>query len=160
MKYLSIKNLFYVLFTTLLFTACVKDEGQKKIDQAESSLVGKRWQLKSSMSRTTAGGQQFTGDAYANLKPCERDNFLVFNADAGKTLTRDEGPTKCAASDPQTLQGAWRVEFDGVSTILRFNDGLGTITAEVVSLTDTKLNIRYRIEGSVIIVYESEYITI
>jgi hypothetical protein len=158
MKFLNIKKIFYIFVVTLLFTACIKDDAAEKIQQTESSLVGKRWQLKSSMSRTVAGGQQFTGDAYANLRPCERDNFLLFNAD--KTLTRDEGPTKCAAADPQTLQGLWRVEFDGVSTILRFNDGLGVINAEVLSQTETSLRIRYRIEGSVVIVYESEYITI
>lgn len=140
-----------------LFVACNKDTTEEKLRASESSLSTGRWQLQSATSQYTAGGQLFKTDVYANTPACQRDNFLIFKTD--KTLTRDEGATKCAPNDPQITEGKWLMQFDGVTTLLSYTpDGVSLINAEVTALTPTTLRLRYIVNTGVSVQNEVEYV--
>jgi hypothetical protein len=90
-------------------------------------------------------GQTITGDSYAGLATCQRDNFETFSTNL--TTTFDEGATKCSSSDPQTKQGTW--SFNTGETQLTIVDPsqavgspLRTATADVVQLTANSMQLR------------------
>ena len=65
-------------------------------------------------------------DLYAFYEPCEKDDFLKFNA--SNILIHDNGATKCDASDPQTTPGTW--SYNNSSKILHINLSDGNITVD------------------------------
>ncbi len=79
------------------------------------------------------------------LDDCDKDDCTRFNAD--KTLTFDEGATKCDPTDPQTSSGSWSLSSDG--TTLTINDptsGL-TLTGKITEISSSKLVLEIDILG-------------
>jgi hypothetical protein len=108
-------------------------------------LTASKWRITAITSTTTVFEQTTTGDSYASLPTCQRDNFETFSTSLATTF--DEGATKCSSSDPQTKQGIW--SFNTAETELTIvdpsqpaNSPLRTATAEVVQLAATSMQLR------------------
>jgi hypothetical protein len=109
-------------------------------------LAVKSWRIVSQSSTYSSSsvnsGKAITTNRYATKSNCERDNFFKFSSTG--TLVLDEGETKCNPSDPQKQHGSW--SFSGDQTRLSLNDpsqGIPLGTFEVVSLSSSKLELRY-----------------
>lgn len=67
------------------------------------SIKDKNWLLIADSTVSSAGTVE---NNYDLLPGCEKDDLVQFKSN--KTLVRDEGATKCNASDPQTMTiGTW-----------------------------------------------------
>ena len=99
-------NLHSTLFITLgvLSFSCKKSDPAPTVSNMD--LISKTWKL----TATTINSI----DAYSLLADCEKDNLFVFTKDGN--FTEDEGPTKCNASDPQTIETA-KWSFPSGSTL-------------------------------------------
>ena len=122
----------------LAFTSCSKDEDTKPQTKTEM-LTGKNWKV---TAQTTSVNNGNPSDTYALESACTKDDFTTFATD-GK-ITFDEGPTKCAANEPQTQSGTW--EFTENESKLKLSQGNGTpaeytiteLTASSMVLTITQ----------------------
>jgi hypothetical protein len=108
-------------------------------------LTAVKWRITAIASTTTFLGQTVTGDSYASLPACQRDNFQTFATNLATTF--DEGATKCSSSDPQTKQGTW--SFNTAETQLTVVDPsqaatspLRTATADIVQLSANAMQLR------------------
>lgn len=135
------KVILIVSVLSIAFFACKKKDSSSstpvytKIDTLQNGI----WKLVSA----SAGGGLI--DLMPNLKDCQKDNFYTFKAD--KTITIDEGATKCATTDvsPRT-DGNWTLTSDytqmSISGSTISSLGLGTLTATVVKLESTSLELK------------------
>ncbi|GAA4378667.1 hypothetical protein [Hymenobacter koreensis] len=132
-----------VLLATLAaactFTACKKDS--EKTQTKTEMITAKSWRVTADKSSISGNGQSSTSDDYATYQACEKDNFLKFMTD--KKVEFNEGPTKCAQSDPQTEIGAW--DFNSDQTKLTLTDqGSGlSLVFDVIELSSSTLKIKY-----------------
>ena len=123
------KQFLWIIATALIFTpACKKDHTTAK---TKTELI--------SLSVWKFDNAKVSGnDVSAFLKPCEKDNTIVFNANGSGTI--DEGATKCNSGDPQTRPFTW--SFLTNETLLQINTPLfagGTGNITLVTLTETQL---------------------
>lgn len=103
-------------------------------------LIGKDWMR--SGSTITSNGTVV--DVYANLSPCDQDDFLRF--EEADRLLYDEGPSRCNPATPQTLEGTWFLaEKDRLLTIDISNGLRGE--RQITELTDSKLTLSYTSAG-------------
>lgn len=79
-------------------------------------------------------------DVLQQLTACKKDDIIRFKSD--KTLTQEEGLTKCAPTDPQVVStGTWAFSADEKSMTY------GGRTATIIELTATSLRIQYQEVG-------------
>lgn len=107
-----------------------------------SVLTSGSWKITASSSIIEYPQPQGTQtvDIYAISQDCTNDNTYTFNSD--KTVTTDEGPTKCNGSDPQTKTGgSWEL-YDN-NNKLKVSDGVNTIDATVVSMNSNNFVLTY-----------------
>lgn len=122
-----------LLFAVLLLglASCKKSDPPTKTE-----LISRAW--KYSSFKATANG--IVVDVMQQLTACKKDDIIRFKAD--KTLTQEEGPTKCAPTDPQVIStGTWSFSADEKSMTY------GGRTATIVELTATSLRIQYQETG-------------
>ncbi|MDB5270206.1 MAG: hypothetical protein JWP58_3246 [Hymenobacter sp.] len=100
-------------------------------------LTRPNWRLTGYLYDVTGAGSAV--DVYASIPACERDNFLRFNVPS--QLIEDEGATKCATSDPQTVAGTWALDA-GLGILNLSFPGGSPATYEVTALTETRLQLR------------------
>lgn len=101
---------------------------------------GKRWRIVD----VTLNGQPFPG----GIAPCVRDNFNIFFK--ANKFVRDEGATKCAASDPQTLEGTWR--FNSTGTDLIFDYGNEIEVWKIIDISKDLLRFQLTFGAAVVVV--------
>ncbi|MBH8570571.1 hypothetical protein KB206_16885 [Microvirga sp. STS02] len=77
-------------------------------------------------------------DIYAQMPTCERDNFYRFNIP--NQYIKDEGATKCSASDPQTVAGTWAFDANQSNIDLTV-PGTASTRSILYSLTATTLQL-------------------
>ncbi|HTN16791.1 MAG TPA: lipocalin family protein [Chitinophagaceae bacterium] len=122
-----------ILLSGILFGSCKK----KDKDPSKTELLQKgKWKL----SQANFNGFVNLMD---NMKDCQKDNFYFFNAD--KTMTVDEGATKCNSSSEQTYtDGYWNlVNNDAQISINGSALGFGgTLTGDIVTLSSSTLQIK------------------
>lgn len=81
-------------------------------------------------------------DNYATMKPCEKDNRVVFRANG--TYETNEGATKCSASDPQILEtGTWSLTTNETVLVTQATNGTQIWNATIETLTANSLIISY-----------------
>ena len=133
----SLKTLLVLALAASTFASCKKDDDGKS---AEDNLTSAScWApVKDELynSATSAWEDQGVDD-------CTKDDCSKFNSD--KSISFDEGATKCDPTDPQTSTGTWSLSADG-KTLSLTQDGF-TIAGNVIELTSTKLVIEYDILG-------------
>ena len=115
---------------------CKKDE--PRLATPDNLLSGPKWQLVSNSSLVNLPG--FTPvDNYASLPPCSKDDFLQFKA--GNAYAYNEGPTKCAPSDPQEQLGLWFLGSFGTQLTVTTPDGLSTsYTIDQLTVSSLKMH--------------------
>ena len=136
-------NLFIALVLVGSFTGCKKDNDDDKPKTKTELLTAKNWRLSAAVASGVYQGVSFSQDGYADMEPCEKDDFLKFNSD--KTLIYDQGPTKCddTAADPQTDQGAWDLNSDQTKLLLSDSGGGASFGLDILELTASTLKVEY-----------------
>lgn len=127
------KIIFAILIGSVCFSACKKKEPSKT-----ELLQNGKWKL-------TAASFNGVIDILSRFKDCQKDNTYTFNSN--KTITVDEGATKCKDSVAQTYtDGKWnlsgndtKISLDGSSITEGF--ATGPLTADIVVLNATTLQI-------------------
>ena len=119
-------HLSIALMAVLTFSACKKDN---PAPPTNTELISRNWKI-------TAVNGTFpplpSVDLYAQLPACEKDNVVQVKSDG--TYLVDEGSTKCAPTDPQTVEtGNW--SFTNNETKLNI---LGE-SFDIISLSATTL---------------------
>lgn len=127
------KKFIAILFVgSALLGSCKKDK-----DPSKTELLQKgKWKL----SQANFNGFVNLMD---NMKDCQKDNFYLFNAD--KTITVDEGASKCNSSSEQTYtDGNWSlVNNEAQISISGATLGFGgTLTGDIVTLNSSTLQIK------------------
>jgi hypothetical protein len=94
----------------MLLAGLVVTTSSCKKDETADKLKGTTWKQ---IGATVDPAMPFLGsDLWSLYAACVKDNLYTFNADG--TGTEDEGATKCAASDPQTVDTyTWSLSDDG-----------------------------------------------
>ena len=95
--------LFAASFFIIFIEACSKKD--KTASKTELLTTG-TWKITAVVSDNDGNGTYETDD-FATFSPCYTDNFWSFTIPSIVIL--DEGPTKCAPSDPQTENGTWQL---------------------------------------------------
>jgi len=129
------KILFYFLFlapVTFLLTSCEKDDPIVEV-QTNSELILGTWNI----TAATIDPPSFTtgSDLYATYDDCDKDDLLTF--ESGDVVKRDEGATKCSASDPQTISGTYA--FNPDETILTHTLDGTTVSSTITSIDATTM---------------------
>ena len=133
---------------SITFQGCNKndDPGADNPDTInENIIISKQWKM-------TAYVQDPGGiDLFATMPDCKKDDIHIYSMN---DLTIDEGPTKCNASDPQTVRSGigWFFSIDGKQfTRGSLTSATGTIKTDVVEISSTKFKITYQktVNGSV-----------
>src|ERR671918_285608 len=109
------KTFAVVTLAIMLLCGCQKGEGGAKTN-AQLLATGS-WRFESAMVDSDNNG---TGDfpvPAGILEVCQTDNLLFFQESGSGTV--DEGPTKCDASDPQTVPFTWN--FTTNETVINFS---------------------------------------
>jgi len=124
---------YCLLFSTLVcFVSC-----QKADPPTNTELISRAWKYAS--FKATSNG--ITVDVLQQLTACKKDDLIRFKLD--KTLTQEEGLTKCNASDPQVIStGTWSFSVDEKSL------NYAGRTATIVELTASSLRLQYQETGS------------
>ncbi len=136
------KTILFAAILATAFIACKKPETNTTptptYTKADTLQNGK-WKLTSA----TIGGLI---DLTQSMKECQKDNLYTFNAD--KTITVDEGATKCAPSDVSPRNdGNWslitnntQLNISGSSITTQL--GIPGLTGDLVKLDATTLQIK------------------
>lgn len=105
---------------------------QKSTPPTKTELISKAWKYAS--IKATSNGIMV--DVLQQLTACKKDDIIRFKSD--KSVTQEEGATKCAPTDPQVITtGTWAFSADENSMTY------GGRTATIVELTATSLKIQY-----------------
>lgn len=91
------------------------------------------------------GGTIIT-DFYAQMLACVKDNTYRFNTD--KTITYDEGPTKCDPTAPQTTSGTWMWSTDEKVLTVKDDPSDPGTSYTVITNDGTTLKVSYDEEDS------------
>ena len=102
---------FSLLLTALSFSACSKDDNDDNNTSGNANAL-----ITASTWKYSDAGLDVNSDGVkdANLPPgftlaaCETDNTITFKSD--NTGMIDEGPTKCNASNPQSVPFNWTLK--------------------------------------------------
>ena len=127
MKY----NPFITAAGILLFS-CSKDDNGNDPAREEALTTGS-WKLSAYITDYDKDGA-YEENTFAILADCEKDNIYTFQA--GGDLIKDEGPTKCISSNPQTITLSW--SFKDNQTKLQF----AAITYQIEELTQSSLKLK------------------
>lgn len=138
MKQISIKILSLICAISLLFiSSCKKDKDDNNavtpaptpapVLTKKELLTGKYWKL-TAMTVTPAyevSPGVFVTDYYSTLQGCAKDNITFYTSNGDYII--NEGPTKCQASDPQTVSGTWNFNVPETTiTVLQSGTPAGT----------------------------------
>lgn len=138
------KKLSILFLAALALGSCKKNDDNSPSSASKTDLLtAKNWRISAqTYSVAVSNGTPTVSDEYANSAACERDNFLKFNTN--KSLTADEGATKCSPSDPQTQSGTWDLTTNDTKlTLADPSQGGVPIPFDVVALSATTLHLRY-----------------
>jgi len=138
------KRVTILLALVVLLGACKKknDDNDNVSTGPSSILKTGSWRLSASTSvieNPAPVGNQ-TVDLYAMAPACETDNTFKYNND--NSITVDEGPTKCSASDPQTeTGGTWTLSNNDTKFDLSYQ---GTnLSGDVVTINNSTFVLKY-----------------
>ncbi|TGE24759.1 carboxypeptidase regulatory-like domain-containing protein [Hymenobacter aquaticus] len=102
-------------------------------------MTAVKWRVTTNLTLNTTNGT--TVDGLATAASCAKDNTLQFMPDGEFII--DQGPLKCAASDPQITKLTWALEQD--ETYIRFKLPTGaTSYLKMIQVTATKVHMLER----------------
>lgn len=127
---------------TILFSACKKDDGVITKTDLLTSSSWKITALTIDPAFPTFDNQGnitgSTNDLFAMMGDCSKDDIYSFNAD--KTMSMDEGASKCDNSDPQKNTGSWSFNSDETTLTITADGDPQTMT--ILELTDKVLKLK------------------
>lgn len=130
------KIVYGALVVCLAITGCKKKE---KEPTKTDLLQNGKWKL-------TAANFNGLFDLLSSFKDCQKDNTYTFNGN--KTITADEGATKCSDTATQTkTEGTWAMQNDDTKLSVSGSSIAGplgalSITADIVTLNNTTLQLK------------------
>lgn len=126
----SIKSLLFLLAVSAFsFVACNDDEDTQTPEDLLTSASC--WSpVKDEIFNPQTNQWEDQG-----VDDCTKDDCTKLNSD--KTVSFDEGATKCDPSDPQTSTGTWSLSADGKTLTITVDNE--TVPGTVVELTSSKL---------------------
>ena len=131
------KPLAFIFVCLLSLAACDKDDNPAPKSKTEM-LASSSWKFNNAQVDADNNGTGDTGVPAGFLEACQTDNTLTFTATGSGTV--DEGPSKCAMTDPQTIPFTWT--FENNETIINFASaaflGIGG-EFKLLTLDDTEL---------------------
>jgi len=126
----------------VLFASCETGSNTvtpEKPKTKKEILSSDRWRITVYTSVYTDSGETKTVNHFHDSGLCWKDNYLLFHPNG--LLSLDEGPTRCNIDDPQIVElGTWELVNNDAQ--IRF-EGDSTVTADVLTLTDSLFSIRY-----------------
>jgi hypothetical protein len=133
---------YLVLAVLGLASVGCSDDSDNATPNKTTLLTAKKWRITAQTTSTTVAGSTITNDVYADMEPCERDNFAQFLAN--KVVTFDEGATRCDQADPQSTTGSWDFNSDQTKLNLSQPDlGGAAYPFDIVTLNESTLALRY-----------------
>jgi len=142
-KLSSMKNYYQGSIRMLIMAGLVALAGCNKDDASpihETELTRGTGKWKLTALSVTAQGQ--TGDAYADLEECNKDDIFYFNTNG--TYQYQSGDSKCDASEPDIFEeGTW--EINGKNLTIEIT-GDGPETVEIKLLNSTTLKTKLAID--------------
>jgi len=131
-----IKNIIAaLLILSVLFVSCKKKE---KEPTKEELLTNGKWKL---TGASAAGGLY---DLMTSFKECQKDNTFTFNTN--KSITVDEGATKCNDTAKQTItDGTWALSNNDTKMTIsgdKITAGFGNLTGDVLKIEATTFQIK------------------
>lgn len=142
----ALAGLFFVVScgkvdNTSLVPPISKADVQTKLTGSTSTDSSKVTHRKWKLSRAVISGLDVPTSV---LPTCRRDNTYDMFSDF--TLFVDEGPSKCAANDPQTAPGNWGLSADGKIFFIKTpSDSIG---GTVISITNNSITIKGTYSGT------------
>jgi len=130
---------FAILAALLALAGCGDDPAP--IHEEELTSGTGKWKL--TALTVKAAGQ--SGDAYADMDACEKDNIFFFNADG--TYQYQSGVTKCDVSEPAIIEaGTW--EITGKNLIIQIGtDDPESLVIKLLNATTLKTTLSVDIFG-------------
>jgi hypothetical protein len=127
-----------MLLCSILGLGIVSCKKKDKTPSKYDLLTQGKWKLSSA---TAAGGLI---DLMASMKSCQKDNTFTLNTN--KTITVDEGATKCKDSAQQTItEGNWALLNNDAQMSINgetITAGFGSITGDVVKIESSSFQIK------------------
>lgn len=105
----------------LFFAACSKKDSNNKPPTKIDFLTTGNWKLTAVMADEDGDGTYET-NSFAEFESCYTDNTLTFKTN-GK-LQLDEGTSKCAASDPQSMETDWQLTNNETTLVIHLDSWL------------------------------------
>lgn len=127
MKQLSILFPASIIIISTLFSSCGSDE--PSLSKLEL-LTQKPWKLKNF---------SIVGLPASSPESFQADDTYTYSADG--VYVFDEGATKEASNDPQTVTGSW--EFAESETIIKLNSGGLQLSQEILELNSNTLKVKF-----------------
>jgi hypothetical protein len=124
------------------FVACEKSNDEEKdTTAAKTTLITTgTWKFSSAGIDNNNDGTKDQDIPAAFILTCETDNIVTFKTD--KSGVMDEGATKCATTDPQTVNFTW--DFTNNANNITVSAGLFPGLdgeAKIIELSSTKLTV-------------------
>jgi len=141
-----------LLSITFLFSACKKDDEAITKTDLLTSGSWKMTALTIDPAFPTFDNEGnitgSTNDLFAMMEDCSKDNIYSFNTD--KTLSLDEGASKCDNSDPQKSTGSWSFNSDETTLTITIEEYPETMI--ILELTDKDIKLKStEVEGEMTI---------
>ena len=115
---MKVLSLVSFLSAVLILGSCQKDDSTDPAPKTKTELITlKAWKYNDAKIDTDNNG---TGDQpipAGVLEACQTDNNITFVVGGSGTI--DEGPTKCDATDPQSVPFTW--SFTSNETMINFS---------------------------------------
>ncbi len=131
------KIIFFVLISGIAFASCKKKDKTPPAPSKTEIVQEGKWKLTSA---------NFNGiyDLVNDFEACQKDNFYLFNTN--KTITVDEGATKCDPSTPQNAtDGMWELQSNDTKIVISGSSitaGLGSLSGDIIEISNTKLQFK------------------
>ena len=143
MKFSTTNFLLFLAVAAMSFVACKKDA------TPEDMLTGQSCWAQVKSETYNDATSQWEVDL---IDDCTKDDCTEFKSD--KTLTFDEGATKCDPSSPQSSTGTWSLSADG-QTLTVTQDGF-TLPFALIELSSSKLVLESDFLGKTRITFQSK----
>jgi Lipocalin-like domain len=128
-----------LLSAALILGSCQKDDSPTVANKTKTELItSAAWKYNDAKIDTDNNG---TGDAALPaglVEACTTDNTITFVNNGTGTI--NEGATKCASTDPQTISFTW--SFTSNETVINFSSAVFAGFSgdfKIISLTETEL---------------------
>jgi hypothetical protein len=138
-------SFFTFLSAALILGSCQKDGSSNTTPKTKTELItSSSWKYNDAKIDNDNNGTGDQAIPAGVIESCQTDNTITFTSNGSGNI--DEGPTKCDASDPQSLPFTW--SFTSNETMINFSSplfaGFGG-DFKVISLTEKELIISQQV---------------